>query len=125
MLADIAASTEDADGNVANLDGLGGLGDGSRDGAEFPGLPAGVIDRSVDGGRDGAALIRIDPIGNGGGHGVVADPNFLSQRSMDECQEVVLLPLTPLQVTSAHVDGSVVVLQAVAGRAAILVHGAK
>ena len=84
----------------------------------LPHMPAGVVDRSSAGGRDGAALVRIDPVGADGA--LYADLNFLSQRPMAECREVTLVPLTPVQITSCHVEGSVLVLHAIGGRAAEL-----
>ena len=94
----------------------GGAG-GAAPTSNLGGRPAGVVDRSAtSGGRDGACLLRIEPSGTR----ISADLNFISQRPMGECRLATLLPLTPLQVTSSHVEGSVLVLVATAGRAAAL-----
>jgi hypothetical protein len=66
-------------------------------------------------GRYGPILLRIEPCGAR----VCADLNFLSQASMSECREVILSPLTPLQLVSSHVEGSVLVLVATAGRVSL------
>ena len=97
----------------------GGLSDDEDGGAE-PVLDLrrpGITERSAaQAERDDAALLQIDPCGSR----VWADLNFLSQRPLAESREVTLLPLTPLQVTYNHVEASVLVLSATAGRNAAL-----
>ena len=101
-----------SDGEEEEEGGEKGGGGGGRSAAS---MPAGRVDRSSElGGRDGASLLRIDPCGAR----MTADLNFLSQAPTDGGRDTFLVPLTPIQLTSYHIEGSILVVNAVGGREA-------
>jgi len=60
----------------------------------------------------GSAILRIETPSN---QPIAASLIFLSQRPLPECNEVTLLPLTPLRLTAVRAEASVLVLVATAG----------